>query len=76
MFYCNDDFKGNPRVAEYRKAMAEEVARTASPYVVYLNGLDMMNGAQFLSGDKVHPNIDGVSEIANNITARIKPYLA
>ncbi len=76
VFYCNDDFKGKPRVAEYRKAMAEEVAKTASPYVVYLNGLELMNGPQFLSGDHVHPNIDGVTEIATNLTARIKPYLA
>lgn len=75
MFYSNDDFKGNPRAAEYRTAMAQEVAKTASPYVVYLNGLEIMNGAQFLSGDKVHPNIDGVTEIATNLTARLKPYL-
>ncbi len=75
MFYCNDDFKGNPRAAEYRSAMAQEVAKTASPYVVYLNGLELLNGPQFLSGDKVHPNIDGVTEIATNLAARLKPYL-
>lgn len=75
MFYCHDDFKGKPRVAEYRKTLEQEVEKTASPYVVYLNGLELMNGPQFLSGDKVHPNIDGVSEIATNLTARLKPYL-
>lgn len=75
MYYSGRDFDKKPFAAAYREVMAEEVARIASPYVVYINGLSIMNGPEFLSSDFTHPSIDGVSEIANNLTARLRPYL-
>lgn len=75
VFYSPNDFNADPRVAAYRQVMAEEVDRAASPYVVYLNGLSILNGVEYLSADLIHPTLDGVNEIARNLIARLRPYL-
>ena len=76
LFYSPGDFRGERRVAEYRKAMADEVEAVRSPYVVYFNGLSLLNGVEYLSADLIHPTLDGVNEIARNLTAKLRPYLA
>ena len=75
MFYSGRDFDKKPFAAAYRKVMAEEVARVNSPFVVYVNGLSILNGPEFLSSDFVHPSIDGVCEIAKNLTPVLEKYL-
>lgn len=76
VFYYYGDLFEKGRVKEYRKVMAEEVARIGSDRMIYINGLDILTGVGGLSEDMVHPCIAGVEEIARNMTLALKPYLA
>ena len=75
VFYYYGDLFDTGRVKEYRKIMAEEVARIGSDRVVHISGLDILTGVGGLSEDMVHPNVTGVEEIARNMTAKLSAYL-
>lgn len=75
VFYYYGDLFEKGRVKEYRKVMAEEVARIGSDRMIYINGLNILTGVGGLSEDMVHPNVAGVEEIARNMTAKLGAYL-
>ncbi len=75
VFYYYGDVFGAARVKEYRKIMAEEVARIGSDRLIHISGLDILSGIGGLSEDMVHPNVAGVEEIARNMTAKLGAYL-
>lgn len=80
VFYMEDDFLfadgANNRAARHRAIVRECVERLALPNVVHISGLEILNGAKWLSEDMVHPNARGVEELAKNLTDRIKKYIA
>ncbi len=75
VFYYYGDVFGAERVKEYRKIMAEEVARIGSDRLIHISGLDILTGIGGLSEDMVHPNVIGVEEITRNMTAKLSAYL-
>ena len=40
--------------------------------MTYVNGLDVLGDASFISADEVHPNIYGVQRIADVLTSKIR----
>lgn len=71
-FYCNDDYLEGGRAATWRRVLEEVVARTAYPNVRYVNGLELLGDMSLISADEVHPNIYGVAQIADRLTAIIQ----
>ncbi len=79
IFYMEDDVlypdDENSRPNIKRKIVKETVEALALPNTVYIPGLEILNGAKWLSEDLVHPNARGVEELARNLTAKIKEYI-
>ena len=71
-FYASEDFYGRPRLANWRKIIAEIAAQLNYPNLTYINGLDLLGSPALLSADEVHPNIDGVDAIAQGLTEIIR----
>ncbi len=65
-FYCHADFNGNPAAKKWRDIMKVDVPALGFKNVTYIDGLDILNGAEYLSADEVHPNIYGVMEMTEN----------
>lgn len=68
IFYCGQDFDGNPVAAEKREIVRRVMDRLALPNTVYVDGTTVLTGIHGLSGDMVHPNVYGCREIAVNLT--------
>ena len=49
--------------------------RLAYENVTYINGLEVLNGMQYISADEVHPNIYGVQRIADVLTRKMREVL-
>lgn len=75
-FYCDNDFMGEHKADEWRKVLSDTVKEENLSNVTYVNGLDLLGGVEYLSADKVHPNIYGVQKIADSLTAVMKKTLA
>ena len=78
-FYCDNDLLcGGVRSNKWRKVMEERIKKADLPNVTYVNGLDILDKAEYLTADIVHPNVDGVQKIADDlysvISAAIKKY--
>lgn len=77
-YHCGDDFaqfdeKGMTKV--WRKALREIVGKFRFPNVTYIDGLDILNGMEFMSADFVHPNVYGVAQIAERLTDIVRPIV-
>ena len=79
IFYMEEDvlYPGDPnsRPNIKRKIVKETVEKFSLSNTVYIPGLEILNGANWLSEDLVHPNARGVEELARNLTAKIKEYI-
>jgi lysophospholipase L1-like esterase len=73
-YHCGDE-KENDRAKVWRSIIEETVSRLAYKNVTYINGLDVLGDASFMSADEVHPNIYGVARIAEIITDRIRSVI-
>lgn len=73
--FCCEDIKGSESPKRWRRIIGELVEKYNSPYVHYVNGLSLMDGAWGLSGDFVHPAPIGVRGIAKNLIAEIEKYI-
>ncbi len=73
--YRGDLFNEN-MAPPFRRALEEEVARIGSDRVIHIPGLDILPTGAGLISDIVHPGVEGVIEIAHNLTATLKPYFA
>ncbi len=71
-FYHWGDDDENDRAKIWRKIIEETVSRLNYKNVTYINGLDVLDNASFISADAVHPNIYGVARIAEIVTDRIR----
>lgn len=70
-FYCGSDFHKKPEPDNWRRMIRDIVKEKAYPNVTYINGLDILGEFSLLSADEVHPNICGVSRIADRLSAVI-----
>ena len=70
-YHCGDDNE-NDRAKIWRKIIEETVFRLDYKNVTYVNGLDVLGDASFMSADEVHPNIYGVQRIADVLTSKIR----
>lgn len=75
IYYCHEDLRGSAKVNAYREIVRRACAESGCGNVYYVNGLDLLTSSAGLSGDMVHPNVDGVAEIARNLTAELKKIM-
>lgn len=74
-FYCDNDFVGEHKAEEWREILGKIVKDENLANVKYINGLSLLDSVQYLSADKVHPNIYGVQKIADGLTAFMRGEL-
>ena len=73
-YHCGDD-NNNDRAKIWRTIVEETVSRLSYKNVTYINGLDVLDNASFMSADEVHPNIYGVARIAEILTDKIRSVI-
>ena len=73
--YCGDDYKQEGKAARWRSIIARQVKEYGSPFVHYVDGLSLLDGAWGLSGDRVHPAPIGVLAIAKSLVEQMKPFV-
>lgn len=73
--YCGDDYKKEGKAENWRRIIERQVKEYHSPFVHYIDGLSLLDGAWGLSADRVHPSPLGVRAIAQNLTAAMLPVL-
>ena len=73
-YHCGDE-NAEDRAKVWRRIVEETVSRLNYKNVTYINGLDVLDNASYISADEVHPNIYGVARIAEVITSRVKQRL-
>lgn len=73
--FCVNDIKGHESPKRWRRIIGELVERYNSPYVHYINGLELMDGAWGLSGDFVHPSPIGVRGIGKSLIEIMEKYI-
>jgi len=74
-YHCGDDFSAEKNAARWR-TLAEQTAKALNfDNVTYINGMDIIGNASFMSADEVHPNIYGVQQIADRLTGIIASAL-
>lgn len=79
MIYNYDDKAGggsDKKTTQMRTAVKEAVDELGLSNTVYVNGLTLMNSADGLSSDSVHPNQTGIDEVYNNYLPIIKKQLS
>lgn len=72
-YHCGEDFDKKESTDMWRRMIEQIVSELRCPNVTYVNGLDVIGDMCFMSADGVHPNIYGVQQIADRITAVLKP---
>lgn len=70
-YYYGDDFDEAQHAAKWRRLIEQVVRKLNYDNVTYVNGMDMIGDASTMSADEVHPNIYGVAQIAERLTAVI-----
>lgn len=71
-YYCGEDFDNDKNPTRWRTILSEIVDRLNFANVTYINGLDVLDGMQYMSADEIHPNIYGVQRISDVLTERIR----
>ena len=73
--YNDDDYENGGRSDIWRSIIESECKNAALANVTYINGLDLLGSMDLISGDFVHPNIYGVSQIAERLTEIVKKHI-
>ena len=74
-YHCGDDFNENDKAKVWREIINKVDSRLNYTNVTYINGLEVLDNASYMSADEVHPNIYGVARIAEVVTERIKKVI-
>ena len=74
-YHSGDDFNPNDRAKVWREIIKEEIERLNYKNVTYINGFEVLDHSRYITADGVHPNIYGVSRIAEVVTDKIKNRL-
>ena len=71
-FYCDNDLlKDGVRSKPWRITMEERIRKANLPNMTYINGIDILDDPKYLCADVLHPNIEGVQKIADDLYAII-----
>lgn len=80
--FCTDIFYAHPvpdiaegMINNVRRVVSETVPAFQDEKIIYIPGLKLMGEPRFLSEDHIHPSVAGHIEIANNLSAALKPYI-
>lgn len=68
-FYSRELLNGCTHGTKWRRIIAEIIEKRKDPNVTYINGRDILGDVSGMSGDLIHPNIYGVQQIADRLTA-------
>ncbi len=71
VFPCREDLLGGKVFADYRRIVAEILARLNRPKLVHVHGDRMLTSLEGLTVDLVHPSPFGMEEMARNLGAII-----
>ena len=75
-FFCGSEaLDGNPDPARWRRRLRALCQEAGCANVRYIDGLEILNGLEYMSADEVHPNIEGAARIADALTARLLPVI-
>lgn len=74
-FYTMEDYHGSGNPDKWRTQIEKIVRETNYPNVTYINGTDLLGDMSLVSADEIHPNIDGVAQIADRLTNKIQEVL-
>lgn len=65
--YCSNDFHEKNQAQKWRNIIKDTIDELNYKNVTYINGLDLIGDAKYLSADEVHPNIYGCQKIADDL---------
>ncbi|MBR2467194.1 MAG: hypothetical protein IKB38_09755 [Clostridia bacterium] len=72
VYTCKSDIVGNGAAERYREILASVLKELDLPNVIYVNGKTVLRSPDKLTTGLVHPNPDGILEMADNLTKIIK----
>lgn len=75
VYYCRSDIIGDGRAEMFRDIVKRVTDELALPNVIHVNGKTVLTTPAKLSSGLVHPNPDGVMEMAENLTKIIAKNL-
>lgn len=69
IYYHYGDLVDDGKTGLFREIVKKacEARMEAHPELMHINGLELLSGSRGLSGDYVHPNVDGVHEIGEKL---------
>ncbi|MBQ8207390.1 MAG: hypothetical protein IJZ89_01495 [Clostridia bacterium] len=73
--YGSDNGSYHETVDAFRQVVIDEAARIASPYIKIFGGETILTGDLGMSADMVHPSIEGIIEMADNLSRLMRPYI-
>lgn len=73
--YGSDNGDYHTKVDAFRQVVIEEAALIASPYIKIFGGETILTSDIGLSSDMVHPGIEGMIEMADNLSRLMRPYI-
>lgn len=73
--FCRSDFHGLGLAEVWREVIEEQVRLYDSPFVHYVNGLDLIDGAWGISGDCSHPSPMGIRSMVNGLIRVMEEYV-
>ncbi len=74
-YFKDDEFEKQSDGDKWRKLIEQEINKLRFENVVYINGKNVLDNISYLSADLVHPNIYGVTKIAEDLTRIIKSHI-
>lgn len=75
-YHCGETFDKNDRTHIWRSLISEIVKKLDFPNVTYINGFDLLGEIENMSADFIHPNIYGMTQIAERLTPIIKEHIS
>ncbi|MES2693137.1 MAG: SGNH/GDSL hydrolase family protein [Verrucomicrobiota bacterium] len=75
IFTSGKELEADPKRAEFRRVVREAVGALKSEYVRHLDGRALFTRTTGLCFDLLHPSSDGFNEIADRLTAEMRPQL-
>ena len=72
--FCHNDMI-DVKAARWREVVGEETMRITSPFVHYINGLELLGDPSGLSGDYVHPSPMGIDQITSKLVEKISTFI-
>ena len=71
-YYCGEDIDNNKDGDKWRRLQKHVTDQLAFSNVTYINGIDIIDNMSYMSADEVHPNIYGMTRIADMLFSIIK----